>query len=190
MALETAVFIGLSVDGFIARPDGGLDWLTGAAESPDSAAGEDYGYERFIAGIDALVMGRKTYETVLGFGDWPYGTRRVVVVSSSPERIEVPSQLADRVETTAATPMDIVAALESRGFRRAYLDGGRLIQSFLSAGLVDELILTRVPVLIGEGIPLFGPTPQDIRLDHLETRAFASGAVQSRYRLSRPAPGP
>ena len=177
--MKVSVFIGTSVDGFIAREDGAIDWLT-AFES-----GEDYGYAEFFASVDALVMGRHTYESVLTFPEWPYGDKRVVVLSSRP--VEIPAHLSATVELMSAPPREVVRRLAERGFRHLYVDGGRTIQAFLRDGLIDELIITRVPILIGRGIPLFGPLPGDTGLRHLETRSFANGLVQSRYEvISRP----
>lgn len=173
-----AVFIATSLDGYIARPDGTLDWLP-----PIPETGDDYGYHAFMADVDALVMGRNTYEVILSFGPWPYAGKRVVVLSTS--QPPVPAELATAVEVTAAAPEALLARLAAEGVRKVYLDGGRTIQGFLAAGLVDELIVSRVPVLLGAGIPLFGPLEHDIALDHLTTKAHPSGLVQSRYRVRR-----
>ncbi|MCL4820760.1 MAG: dihydrofolate reductase family protein [Vicinamibacteria bacterium] len=165
------VFIGLSVDGFIARRDGALDFLP---EAP-----EEHGYEALMASVDALVMGRATFETVLGFGGpWPYGDKRIVVLTSRPLDV---SAIAGRVEVMGGDPAEVVARLAASGAQNLYVDGGATVQRFLAAGLIDRLILTRVPVLIGEGIPLFGPLPGDVRLRHVATRSFPSGLVQSEY---------
>jgi dihydrofolate reductase len=174
--MSVTVFVGASVDGFIARPDGGLDWLpTGETE--------DHGYSKLMAETDALVMGRKTFETVLGFGPWPYGTKRVVVLSTKPVDL---SRVRDgNVAWMSGTPTEIVETLAKTGAKRLYVDGGDTIQRFLRAGLVDRLIVTRVPVLIGQGIPLFGGLPTDVRLRHASTRTFASGLVQTEYAVIR-----
>ena len=181
--MKATVYIATSLDGFIARADGGLDWLPGAETSaePDtegSGDGEDYGYAAFMESIDTLVMGRNTYEMVLGFGDWPYQVP-VVVLSSRP--LEVPAELRGRVEVLSGTPGEVVAQLAARGAESLYIDGGVTIQRFLEAGLIQRLIVTRVPVLIGGGIALFGPLQKDIPLRHVETRSFPSGLVQSVY---------
>ena len=173
---EAAVFIAASVDGYIARSDGGLDWL------PASGSGEDYGYAAFAASVDALVMGRKTFETVLSFGAWPYTGKRVVVLSSG--TVDVPDAHVDDVEVLALEPGAVLRHLGADGVRRVYVDGGQTIQRFLRAGLITELIVTRIPVLLGSGIPLFGELPSDVPLTHVETRAFESGLVQSQYRVA------
>ena len=169
--MKASVFIGTSLDGFIARADGGLDWL------PDGG-GEEHGYETFMATVDALVIGRKTYETVLAFDAWPYGEKPVYVLSSG--SLEPPPAGA-RMEQLSGDPQNIVRQLEQRGVGHIYVDGGITIQGFLRAGLIQRLIITRVPVLLGEGIPLFGPLPHDVRLEHLATRQYRTGLVQSEY---------
>ena len=171
--MKASVFIGTSVDGFIARLDGALDFLP-----PDG--GEPHGYDEFIASVDALVIGRKTYETVLGFGGWFYGQKPVFVLSTQPL---APAPAGAVVEQMSGDPAEIVARLDARGIRHAYVDGGITIQRFLRAGLIQRLIITRVPVLIGEGIPLFGALPHDVRLRHVATRSYASGLVQSEYQI-------
>ena len=173
------MFIATSLDGFIARPDGGLDWL----ERPGTPADEDYGYGDFMASVDALVMGRHTFEKVLGCDPWPYGDKRVVVLSS--RGVAVPEALARTVSARAGSPDEVLEALAREGVSHVYLDGGVTIQRFLAAGAVDALTLTRIPVLLGAGIPLFGHLDRDIPLEHVETRAWEGGFVQSRYRVAR-----
>lgn len=171
--MKASVFIGASVDGFIARADGGLDWLP--------AEPEPHGYEEFIAGVDAIVIGRKTFETVLGFDGWPYGDKRVVVLSSSP--VDFSKVVGGVVEQMGGEPADVVAQLAASGARHAYIDGGITIQRFLRAGLIQRLIITRIPVLLGDGIPLFGSLPHDVRLRHIATRDYPSGLVQTEYEV-------
>lgn len=173
--MTVSVFVGASVDGFIARRDGKLDFLP-----PDG--GEPHGYDEFIATVDAIVIGRNTFETVLGFATWPYGGKRVVVLSSRPVERTTPN--GGVVEHMAGAPADVVARLAETGAHHLYVDGGITIQQFLRAGLVQRLIVTRVPVLIGDGIPLFGSLPHDVRLQHIMTRSYPSGLVQTEYRIS------
>jgi dihydrofolate reductase len=175
--MKISVFVGTSVDGFIARPNGALDFLP-------PGGGEPHGYDEFIATVDTIVIGRKTFETVLAFRAWPYGKKRVVVLSSGPLDLSVVRDGA--VEQMAGPPAEIVAKLEATGAQHLYVDGGITVQRFLRAGLVQRLVITRVPVLIGEGIPLFGPVPRDIRLRHVATRQYASGLVQSEYEVAGP----
>ena len=171
--MYASVFVGTSLDGFNARTDGALDFLP-----PDG--GEPHGYDEFMATVDALVIGRNTYETVLGFGGWAYGKKPVFVLST--RALATPPARAI-VERLSGEPADIVAKLDSRGIRHIYVDGGITVQRFLRAGLIDRLIITHVPVLIGSGIPLFGDLPGDLQLRHIATRSFPSGLVQSEYHL-------
>ena len=175
--MTASVFVGASVDGFIARADGGLDWLP-------AGGGEPHGYDEFMAGVDAIVIGRNTFEIVLGFDPWPYGDKRVVVLSSRPLDLSVVR--GGRVEQRAGDPATIIADLAADGAANLYIDGGITIQRFLRAGVIERLIVTRVPVLIGEGIPLFGSLDRDIRLSHIATRSYPSGLVQSEYRIGQP----
>jgi dihydrofolate reductase len=176
---KVSVFIGLSMDGFIARANGDLDWMYG----PGGQAAEDYGYDSFMARIDAIVMGRKTFEKVLTFETLPY-QKPVVVLTHRP--IQVPERLQEKVEAMSGAPNDIVDRLAKRGLLRLYVDGGQTIQGFLRAGLVQELIVCRLPILIGAGIPLFGPLTQDIRLKLVKTRSYPGGMVQSAYEIENP----
>lgn len=172
--MPASVFVGTSVDGFIARRNGEFDFLP-------ADGGEPHGYEEFIAGIDALVIGRKTFETVLALPHWPYGKKRVVVLSGQPLNLSCVSE--HPVEQMAGDPAEIVARLAASGAHRLYVDGGITVQRFLRAGQIQRLIITRVPVLIGEGIPLFGVLPRDILLEHMATQTYASGLVKSEYRV-------
>jgi dihydrofolate reductase len=171
--MKTSVFVGVSVDGFIARADGTFDFL-------DAGGNEPHGYEEFIATVDTIVMGRKTFETVLGFGSWPF-QKPVVVLSSQPLDLSTAASRGGRVEQMAGPPAQVAAALSDRGVQHVYLDGGLTIQGFLRAGLVTRLIVTRVPVLIGSGIPLFGTLLADVPLRHVATKTFRGGLVQTEY---------
>jgi dihydrofolate reductase len=173
--MTVSVFVGTSVDGFIARPNGDLDFLP-------AGGGEPHGYNEFMASVDALVIGRKTFETVLSFATWPYGNKRVVVLSSGP--VDLSAVHGGVVEQMAGTPAEIVSKLAASGAHHLYVDGGITIQGFLRAGLVQRLIITRVPVLIGDGIPLFGTLPRDLRLNHVATQHYPSGLVKSEYRIA------
>lgn len=171
--MKASVFVGISVDGFMARPDGGLDFLP-------PGGGEPHGYDEFIATVDAHVIGRKTYETVLGFGGWAYGDKPVFALSSNALALAPKGAM---VEHMSGAPEEIVARLSARGFGHIYVDGGITIQNFLRAGLIQRLIITRVPVLIGQGASLFGPLANDIRLRHVATRHYESGLIQSEYEV-------
>lgn len=171
--MRGSIFVGTSVDGFIARRDGALDFL------PDDP--EPHGFDEFLASVDALVWGRKTYETVLQYGKWFYGEKPVFVLSSRDLRQPPAGAVVNRM---SGSPADIVSALEERGIEHIYVDGGATIQQFLRAGFIQRLIITRVPVLIGSGIPLFGPLDHDISLTHVATRQYRSGLVQSEYQVA------
>ncbi len=173
--MTVSVFVGTSVDGFIARPNGDIDFLP-------AGGGEPHGYDEFMASVDALVIGRKTFETVLTFAVWPYGDKRVVVLSSRP--VDLPTARGGAVEQMAGPPAEIVSKLAASGAHNLYIDGGITIQRFLRAGLVERLIITRVPVLIGDGIPLFGALTRDLRLRHVATQHYPSGLVKSEYHVA------
>jgi dihydrofolate reductase len=169
--MKASVFVGTSLDGFIARANGDLDFLP-------PGGGEPHGYDEFMATVDALVIGRNTFEKVLTFDAWPYGGKPVFVLSTHPIAPAPPEAIVERM---SRTPADVISQLAARGIGHIYVDGGITIQRFLEAGLIQRLIVTRVPVLIGAGIPLFGAVARDVRLTHVVTRQYASGLVQSEY---------
>lgn len=171
-----STFIGTSVDGFIARPNGELDFLP-------LDGGEPHGYPEFFASIDALVIGRKTFETVLGFPTWPYGKKPVIVLSS--RQVDFSKVPGANVDHMSGSPAEIVAKLTERGYKHVYIDGGITIQEFFRAGQIQRLVITRVPVLIGQGIPLFGTLPHDVKLRHVETKSYATGLVKTEYEVVR-----
>ena len=180
MPIKCSVFIATSLDGFIARKNGAIDWLTGLDNDP----GEDHGYREFIQSVDTLVMGRNSYELVLTFNEWPYtGTKVVVLSSGSPK---IPDHLSTSVEIMSGSPLEVVQRLAANGARHLYVDGGKTIQGFLKAGLIQEMTITSIPILIGDGIPLFGELDQDILFQHIETKTYKSGFVQNKYRAVQP----
>ena len=165
----------MSVDGFLARRDDTFDFLLAGEQVP-------HGFEEFLARVDVVVMGRRTFEVVLRLGYLAtYGKKPMMVLSSRP--VDFSSAKGGVVEQMSGEPTEIVKQLKSRGFKHAYIDGGITIQRFLAAGLIDRLVLTRVPVLIGEGVPLFGPVPRDISLHNVATRSYNGGLVQSEYEV-------
>lgn len=176
--MNCTVYLATSLDGFIARKDGRIDWLP-----HPQAAGEDYGYANFMSTVDALVMGRNTFEQALTFGAWPY-TKPVYVLTSRPESLQ--GKLPPSVQTLSGSPDSVIATLEQAGARHLYIDGGHTIQRFLRTGRVNRLIITTVPVLIGAGIPLFGELDHDLQLTHVATRTYADGLVQSEYVVATP----
>jgi dihydrofolate reductase len=165
----------VSVDGFLARPDDTLDFLHTAEQEP-------HGFKEFLTSVDVVVIGRRTFDIVLKLGHLVlYGKKPVIVLSS--RRLDFSSVKGGVVEEMSGEPTEIVRQLKSRGFKHAYIDGGITIQRFLAAGCIDRLVITRVPVLIGTGIPLFGPVPRDISLRHVATRSHNGGLVQSEYEI-------
>ena len=179
MTLNASVFIATSLDGYIARRDGSLDWLDEAnARVP---GGEDCGYRAFMDSVDTLVMGRNTYEKVLTFGAWPYGDTPVIVLSH--RAIAFPAHLPGCVSHSDEAPPVLLTRLAAKGVRHVYVDGANTIQHFLAAGLIDRLTITTIPVILGDGIPLFAPGSSDIWLTHVGTTAFEFGFVQTTYRV-------
>jgi dihydrofolate reductase len=170
--MKGSVFIATSLDGFIARSDGGLDWLP-------ANGGEPHGYDEFMATVDAVVIGRKTFETVQTYAAWPYPNKRVVVLSSRLREVRVPAGAV--CEVMAGPPSIVVDRLASGGVHHIYVDGGATIRGFLEAGLIQHVTITGVPVLLGSGIPLFGILTRDIRLEHVATQSYPSGLVKSEY---------
>jgi dihydrofolate reductase len=168
MKVRFLVFLATSLDGFIARPDDGLAWLSPFEQ-------EEHGYRDFFAGVDALVIGRRTYEVVLGFPDWPYAGKRVIVCTSRP------ASPAHGEELWSGSPRALAERLDREGVGRVYLDGGALICSFLREGLVDDLTLNLIPVLLGAGVPLFAGGLPEVPLRLVEARPFSSGLVRLRY---------
>lgn len=177
------VYVGVSVDGYIARPDGDLAWLESRGAAAAEAGAGDLGYEAFMAGIDAVVLGRVTYEQVLGFGDWPYGERPVVVLGSGSSKTK--AEAGAPVRWAASVPR-AVELLDAVGARHVYVDGGATIRSFLDAGRIAALVLTRVPVLLREGIAPFAGAGTDVPLELVDVRSFPGGLVQETYRVADP----
>ena len=174
MTIKVSVYIATSLDGFIARKNGEIDWLTGGE------SGQDYGYAEFISTIDHIVMGRNTYEKVLTFGGWPYEKEVIVLTSKD---LSIPPELVGKIEPLSLPPRELTVELERRGATHIYLDGGNTIQRFLREHLVNEMTITTIPILIGEGLPLFGPLEKDIKLELIESNSFENGFVQSKYKV-------
>jgi dihydrofolate reductase len=174
--MKTSVFCAASIDGFIAKADDGLDWLTRYESDP-------HGFEEFFASIDGVVIGRRTFDVVLKFGQWLYNAPVFVLSSSLKSLPTLPKRAV--CELINAEPNDVFKQLEQRGFKHLYVDGGITIQRFLRAGLIDRMTITRVPILLGNGIPLFGSLPCEVQLKHVETRTYSTGLVQSEYEVVR-----
>jgi dihydrofolate reductase len=176
VTLKVSVYIATSLDGFIARKNGDIDWLTGGE------GGEDYGYAEFMSGIDHIVMGRNTYEKVLTFDGWHYDKKVIVLTSRD---LITPPELSDKVEALYLSPRELLNQMSLRGAKHIYLDGGVTIQRFLREGLVDEMTITTLPILIGEGLSLFGKLEEDVKLELIKSESFKNGFVQSKYKVHR-----
>lgn len=178
---STVVYVATSIEGYIARPDGGLDWLGSPDEEPDEEI--QASWVDFIGSVDHMVMGRKTFEKVLELGAWPYEDVSVTVLSKTMGG--VPDHLLGKVDISALEPSALLVRLSGLNRRRVYVDGGQVIRSFLRADLIDELIITTIPVLLGAGIPLFGKLDDDLTWEHTRTQTFQGGLVQVGYRRCR-----
>lgn len=185
--MKCSVYIATSIDGFIAKEDGSVDWLhtTGNTDA-DMGDQSDMGFSEFIESVDCLIMGRGCMEAIANFEltpeQWPYGNARVIVLSTTLK--QPPDNLKDKVEIYSGDLRQLIETLEREGFSHAYIDGGETIQSFLDLKLIDEMTLTRVPVILGGGIPLFGKTSQIIRLNNASAVAFPNNFVQLRYTVN------
>ncbi|MFQ5558726.1 MAG: dihydrofolate reductase family protein [Acidimicrobiales bacterium] len=179
-SVTVSVYVGISVDGFLARDDGAVDFL----DAGTAGAATDMGFDAFMASVDVLVMGRNTFDAIVDSGgDWPYGETPVMVLTN--RRLVVPKELAGLVEAGRGDPQRLLDDLADRGLLHVYVDGGHTIRSFLRLGLIDELIITTVPVLVGSGVSLFGASSGDVVLQHVSTVTFPAGFVQTRYLVSR-----
>jgi dihydrofolate reductase len=184
--MKFSAFLATSLDGFIARSNGEIDWLEQANNRVP--AGEDCGFANFFNSVDCLVMGRKSFEKVLTFKDWPYSSKQVFVMSKN--GIQIPERLSKTVTTTALQPIHLKEHLSGLGFKNIYVDGGEIISLFLRSGILDEITITRIPVLIHSGIPLFnkstdatGPFFDDLWLELAENRSWPFGFIQEVWRI-------
>lgn len=174
--MANIIYIATSIDGFIAKLNGDIDWLMETA-NPD---GSDFGFSDFMNSIDAIVMGRNTFEQVLKFGEWPY-TKQVFVLSKTLKTI--PQYLSTKAKIIKGKPATVIKKLNSLNYYNLYIDGGKTIKSFLKEELIDELIITRIPILLGEGIPLFSKLKTVQKYEHVETLCYNNTLVKSRYRI-------
>ncbi len=185
--MKCSVFIATSVDGFIARANGSIDWLqTAGQQGGDMGEQADMGFKDYFSSVDCIIMGRKCMDMIASMDlhddSWPYGDKRIIVLSQT--RTHPPENLKNKVEIYGGDIRDLMAQLSSEGYHHAYIDGGKVIQAFLNLGLIDEITLTRAPILLGEGKPLFGKTFKDIHLKHTQAKAFPNGFVQVSYTVS------
>jgi dihydrofolate reductase len=175
--MKTSVYIGTSLDGFIARSDGNIDWLTQYANEEAIHA-----YEEFMNEVDAIVIGRGTFEKILTFPSWPY-EKKAFVLSTTLKQL--PDAVKDKATLLSMKPKELLGYLSGMGLSRIYVDGGKVIQDFLREDLTDDLIISKVPVLIGNGIPLFGSLTADLKFKHIRTETQSNGLVRSYYKRER-----
>jgi len=168
------IYIATSLDGFIATSDGGLDWL----EEIPNPEQSDYGYAEFLKSIDAIVMGRNTFEKVITFGQWVYA-KPVFILSNSLTKL--PEHILGKAEIIRGDLKEIITQLHQKGYENLYIDGGRVIQSFLQEDLIDEMIITLIPILLGKGFPLFGEIEQHLRFRHKATKIYDNNLVKNHY---------
>jgi dihydrofolate reductase len=179
--MEVLAFLATSLDGYIARNDDSLDWLDEANKRVPK--GEDFGYKKFFDSVDLLVMGRATFEKALTFDEWPYGEKRVIVLSSKP--ISIPKLLEKTVSSYNLTPKELTKKLSEEQIEAIYVDGGNTIQRFISSNLLDEITITVIPVLLGAGKPLFANLEGDIAFELVRSKAYSFGYVQSTYKIKK-----
>ncbi|STY29051.1 dihydrofolate reductase and methyltransferase [Legionella wadsworthii] len=179
MSIKCSVFIATSLDGFISREDGSIDWLTRINSLVP--AGEDGGYKAFIATVDGLIMGRNSFEQVVTFKEWPYGALPVIVLSNQP--VNIPKKLEKYVSSSSEPPSVLIHRLARKGMKHLYIDGGITIQKFLAENLINELTITIIPLLLGSGRPLFGNQIHDKELELVDTKTLSCGIVQLKYQV-------
>lgn len=185
--MKCSVYIATSVDGYIATKDGSVDWLH-TAGNKDAEMGEhaDMGFNDYISSIDCMIMGRKCMDMISSFNlsseQWPYGDIKIIVLSNTIK--DAPENLKDKVEMYSGDLNDLIDSLEYKGFKHAYIDGGTTIQAFINLQLINEITITRTPLLLGEGIPLFGETFKIIKLEQAKAIAFPNNFVQVKYIVS------
>lgn len=177
MSIKVSAYFAASLDGLIAKEDGSLDWLDEA--SAKVPKGEDCGYQKFMGSVDTLVMGRKTFDQVLTFGPWHYGETPIIVLSRTP--ISFPPELPTSVSHSSESPASLCSRLAKDGIKHIYVDGGATIQGFLAEGLIDEIIVTIIPIVLGGGISPFGKLESQIELKKLSAEIYDFGFVQVRY---------
>jgi len=172
--MVNTVYIATSLDGYIARKDGGIDWLT-EIPNPEQS---DYGFSAFMERMDGIVMGRKTFELVQTFDPWPY-SKPVFVLSRTLK--EIPGKIQNKAELVNGPLEEVIDALKAKGMKHLYIDGGKTIQSFLQLDLIDELIITRIPIILGSGIPLFAAMDREIRFELVKTEVLNKDLVKNTY---------
>jgi dihydrofolate reductase len=184
--MKCSVYIATSADGYIATPDGSVDWLHTAGNLEADMGSEDMGFQSFMDSVDCMIMGRKCMEMISSMNltseQWVYGDVRIVVLSNTVR--EPPENLRGKVEIYSGDIQDLIFELEGSGFKHAYIDGGSTITSFINLKLIDEMTITKAPVLLGEGIPLFGKINQSVKLENAKAAAFPNEFIQVKYSVN------
>ena len=185
--MNYSVFIATSTDGYIATEDGGIEWLEAAGKKDvDMGDNQDMGFNTFIESVDCMIMGRKCMDKISSFNipleHWPYASARVIALSNTVKK--APENLHGKVEMYSGDLLELTNRLESEGFKHAYIDGGSTITSFIKLKLITHLHLTRAPVLIGGGIPLFGKFETHVVLENAEVVAYPNDFITTKYKVS------
>ncbi|WGV99231.1 dihydrofolate reductase family protein [Vibrio sp. YMD68] len=185
--MKCSVFIAASTDGYIAEENGGLDWLhTSGNPDADMSENFDMGFADYINSVDCMVIGRKSMETLSSFNltpeQWPYGDIKIYVLSST--LTQAPENVSDKVEVFSGDISSLARQLEKEGYKHAYIDGGLTITSFLNERLINEITITRVPVILGRGIPLFGKVQKAVQLREATAIVFPNDYIQTKYTVN------
>lgn len=175
--LKISAFIATSIDGYIAKKNGDIDWLTKFILPTDENEDKDCGFSKFFSSVDALVMGRNSYDVVSNFETWPYEGKRVVVLSSTL------TSVCEKAELFKGDIGYLIEKLQTDGIKHIYVDGGATISQFLNMGLINQIIISIIPVVLGSGIPLFSKINDDKWLQLVSSQAYSNGLVQIRYEL-------
>jgi dihydrofolate reductase len=185
--LKCSAFIATSVDGYIASRDGAVDWLESAGypEADDREDIGDGGFAAYMASVDCMIMGRKCMETLAEFNltpeQWPYGNIPIYALSNTIR--QPPESLGNRVKMYSGNITQLLETLTSEGLQHAYIDGGATITSFLQLGYLNEICVTQVPILLGDGMPLFGKLDRNVKLEKAEATVFSNDFIQWKYRI-------
>lgn len=179
--MKVSVFVATSIDGFIARKDGSLDWLDNASQQVQK--NEDCGFNAFLSSVDAVIMGRKTFEFVRDSGQWPYRDKRLIVLSGG--STSIPESRKNDVTISHEAPKELLKRLSKDGVQHVYVDGGKTINGFLKEQLIDEIVVTIMPISIGQGIALFDHGNGDIELTLRSSKTYAGGIVQLQYSVAK-----
>lgn len=174
--MKLSGFLALTPDGYIAGKDGSIDYLDRFQDGT-----EDAGYGQYFLSIDAILMGRETFETVCKFPEWPYSPKPVYVLST--REVHIPERLSERAFKIKGKPEEVIQKLIDYGYEHIYVDGGKTISSFIRSKLLNEITISFLPLLLGDGIPLFSDLGGEIQMELLSSKQFQSGIVQNIYKF-------